>query len=98
MSSTVQEPKVLTNDEAILGFVDCDVHPYTKTPADLDEFLPERLKLARDLNQRLGMFSRMAQVDDVFVNQQISSPARLDCVEQLAIFRVVDALFVLRAQ
>ena len=48
MSTTVQEPKVLTNDDAILGFVDCDVHPYTKSPADLDAFLPKRW---RDLRQ-----------------------------------------------
>ena len=25
-----------------LGIVDCDVHPYTKTAADLDPFLSER--------------------------------------------------------
>ena len=57
MSTTVQEPKVLTNDEAILGFVDCDVHPYTKTPADLDAFLPERW---RKLRQSIGNRSRVA--------------------------------------
>src|SRR6185503_4132545 len=55
MSTTVQEPKVQTNDEAILGFVDCDVHPYTKTPADLDAFLPERW---RKLRQSIGNRSR----------------------------------------
>ena len=54
MSTTV-EPKVLTNDEAILGFVDCDVHPYTKSPADLDAFLPERW---RKLRQSIGNRSR----------------------------------------
>jgi hypothetical protein len=55
MSATVQEPKVLTNDEAILGFVDCDVHPYTKSPADLDAFLPERW---RKLRASIGPRSR----------------------------------------
>ncbi len=55
MSATIQEPKVLTNDPAILGFVDCDVHPYTKTPADLDQFLPKRW---RELRQSIGNRSR----------------------------------------
>ena len=55
MSTTAQEPKVQTNDDAILGFVDCDVHPYTKTPADLDAFLPERW---RNLRQSIGNRSR----------------------------------------
>ena len=33
--------------QSILGFVDCDVHPYTKTPADLDPFLSERWRKHR---------------------------------------------------
>ena len=43
---TDRQPDVSTQTgrpaPARLGFVDCDVHPYTKSPADLDEFLPER--------------------------------------------------------
>ncbi len=26
----------------VVGYVDCDVHPYTKSPKELDEFLPKR--------------------------------------------------------
>ena len=55
MSATVQEPKTLTNDETILGFVDCDVHPYTKSPADLDAFLSKRW---RDLRATIGARAR----------------------------------------
>ena len=31
-----------TSSQTKLGIVDCDVHPYIKSAADLDEFLPER--------------------------------------------------------
>src|SRR6202046_2221395 len=57
MSRRVQGPQGLTNDPSLLGFVDCDVHPYTKTPADLDAFLPERW---RKLRQSIGARSRSA--------------------------------------
>src|SRR5271156_2832497 len=55
MSTTVQQPKIQADANATLGFVDCDVHPYTKTPADLDAFLPERW---RKLRQSIGNRSR----------------------------------------
>ena len=55
MSASVQDPKRLTADETILGFVDCDVHPYTKSPADLDAFLPKRW---RELRQTIGARAR----------------------------------------
>ena len=35
-----------------LGFVDCDVHPYTKSPADLDQFLSERWRKHRQDDRR----------------------------------------------
>lgn len=31
-----------SKQEANLGIIDCDIHPYFKTPRDLDAFLPER--------------------------------------------------------
>jgi predicted TIM-barrel fold metal-dependent hydrolase len=40
-----------------LGFVDCDVHPYMKSSAEIDEFLPERW---RKLRQSIGGRARTA--------------------------------------
>ena len=38
-----------------LGIVDCDVHPYTKSPADLDAYMAERWRKHR---QEIGARSR----------------------------------------
>ena len=42
MNVTVLDRQPETDTQSQLGFVDCDVHPYTKSPADLDPFLSER--------------------------------------------------------
>src|ERR1700689_2286344 len=44
-----------TASQTKLGIVDCDVHPYTKSPADLDQFLSERWRKHR---QEVGGRSR----------------------------------------
>jgi uncharacterized protein len=44
-----------TSAQSTLSLVDCDVHPYTKSPADLDQFLPERW---RNLRATIGARSR----------------------------------------
>ena len=41
-----------TDNQTQLGFVDCDVHPYTKSPADLDQFLSERWRKHRQDDRR----------------------------------------------
>ena len=48
-----------TDTQNQLGFVDCDVHPYTKSPADLDPFLSERW---REHRRTIGARSRSAFV------------------------------------
>jgi len=47
MNVTVTDRRPDTSAQSQLGFVDCDVHPYTKSPADLDAFLPERWRKHR---------------------------------------------------
>ena len=55
MNVTVADRRPDTSSQTQLGIVDCDVHPYTKSPADLDQFLPERWRKHR---QEIG--SRVA--------------------------------------
>ncbi|MDR3535898.1 MAG: hypothetical protein P4L71_05310 [Acetobacteraceae bacterium] len=55
MNVPVMERQPDASTQTKLGFVDCDVHPYTKTPADLDAFLPERW---RKLRQSIGNRAR----------------------------------------
>jgi len=55
MNVTVTDRRPDTSTQSQLGFVDCDVHPYTKTPADLDAFLPERWRKHR---QSIGSRAR----------------------------------------
>src|SRR3954447_26063902 len=57
MNVTVTDRRPDTSAQSQLGFVDCDVHPYTKSPADLDAFLPERW---RKLRQSIDARSRSA--------------------------------------
>ena len=47
MNVTVMDRQPDTSAQTKLGIVDCDVHPYTKSPADLDAFLPERWRKHR---------------------------------------------------
>lgn len=55
MNMTVLDRKPEVEQQSQLGFVDCDVHPYTKTSADLDPFLSERWRRHR---QTIGARSR----------------------------------------
>jgi uncharacterized protein len=55
MNVTVMDRQADTSAQTKLGIVDCDVHPYTKSAADLDEFLPERW---RNHRQSIGGRSR----------------------------------------
>jgi predicted TIM-barrel fold metal-dependent hydrolase len=47
MNVTVMDRQADTASQTKLGIVDCDVHPYTKSPADLDQFLSERWRKHR---------------------------------------------------
>jgi uncharacterized protein len=47
MNVTVMDRQADTSAQTKLGIVDCDVHPYTKSPADLDQFLSERWRKHR---------------------------------------------------
>src|ERR1700722_11636456 len=47
MNVTVMDRQPDTAAQTRLGIVDCDVHPYTRSAADLDEFLPERWRKHR---------------------------------------------------
>ncbi len=47
MNVTVADRRPDTTNQSRLGIVDCDVHPYTKSPADLDQFLSERWRKHR---------------------------------------------------
>ena len=47
MNVTVMDRQADTSSQTKLGIVDCDVHPYTKSPADLDQFLSERWRKHR---------------------------------------------------
>ncbi len=55
MNVAVTDRRPDTSNQTQLGIVDCDVHPYTKTPADLDQFLSERWRKHR---QEIGGRSR----------------------------------------
>ncbi|MBN8906144.1 MAG: amidohydrolase family protein, partial [Rhodospirillales bacterium] len=47
MNVPVIERRPDTSAQSSLGFVDCDVHPYMKSGAELDAFLPERWRALR---------------------------------------------------
>src|SRR5690349_14821084 len=49
MNVTVMDRRPDTRAQSALGFVDCDVHPYTKSAADLDPFMPERWRKHRQM-------------------------------------------------
>ena len=55
MNVTVADRRPDTSNQTQLGIVDCDVHPYTRTAADLDPFLSERWRKHR---QEVGGRSR----------------------------------------
>jgi predicted TIM-barrel fold metal-dependent hydrolase len=59
MNVTVLDRRPETDKQSRLGHVDCDVHPYTKSGADLDPFLSERWRRHR---QTIGQRSRSAFV------------------------------------
>ncbi len=42
MNMTVMDRKPEAINQSFLGFIDCDVHPFFKTPAEFDAFLPQR--------------------------------------------------------
>ncbi len=42
MNVTLLNPQIETTQQSHLGFIDCDVHPYFKSPAEFDEFLPRQ--------------------------------------------------------
>ena len=47
MNVTVMDRQPDISSQTKLGIVDCDVHPYTKSGADLDQFLSERWRKHR---------------------------------------------------
>lgn len=52
---TDRQPEIST--QSLLGYVDCDLHPYFKSPAELDPFLSERW---REHRHTIGARSRQA--------------------------------------
>ena len=42
MNVTLLNPQIDASQQSHLGFIDCDVHPYFKSPAEFDEFLPQK--------------------------------------------------------
>ena len=57
MNVTVLDRAPESTGQTRLGFVDCDVHPYVRTGAELDAFLPERWRRHR---QAFGGRARQA--------------------------------------
>jgi predicted TIM-barrel fold metal-dependent hydrolase len=57
MNVTVLDRQPEISTENLLGFVDCDVHPYVKSPAELDEFLSARWQQHR---RTIGARTRQA--------------------------------------
>lgn len=57
MNVTVTERRPDASTQSRLGFIDCDIHPYTKSPAELDAFLPARW---REHRASIGHRSRQA--------------------------------------
>ncbi len=55
MNVTLRERRADAPAQSHLGFVDCDVHPYFRTPADFDPFLSERW---REHRRTIGLRSR----------------------------------------
>ena len=55
MNVAVTDRQPDTAAQSNLGFVDCDVHPFTRSPADFDPFLAQRW---RDLRASIGARSR----------------------------------------
>jgi predicted TIM-barrel fold metal-dependent hydrolase len=47
MNVTVLNRQAETVDKRFTGFIDCDVHPFVKSPNEFDAFLPERWKQHR---------------------------------------------------
>ena len=45
MNMTVMDRKPEAINQSFLGFIDCDVHPFYKSPAEFDAFLPQRPRL-----------------------------------------------------
>ena len=42
MNVTLRETRIDSPGRQYMGFVDCDVHPFFRTPADFDPFLSQR--------------------------------------------------------
>lgn len=42
MNVTLLDRQIDTGNQSHLGFIDCDVHPFYKSPAEFDEFLPQK--------------------------------------------------------
>ena len=76
MNVTVTDRKPDVSAQTQLGFVDCDVHPYTKSPADLDQFLSEKWRKHR---QTIGNRARARAVQCSQLTHHLrsgSSPCR----------------------
>lgn len=48
MNTVVMERQPVTANPSHAGFIDCDIHPAWKSPAELDEFLPQRWREHRE--------------------------------------------------
>ena len=64
MNVTVLDRQPDADKQSLLGFVDCDVHPYVKSSADLDPFLSERWREHRQtVGARRGVERLDSQAD-----------------------------------
>ncbi len=57
MNVPVLDRRTEQGAQSYVGYVDCDVHPYSRTPGELDAFLPERWRQHR---HTIGHRSRQA--------------------------------------
>ena len=54
MNVTVMDRKPEAINQSFLGFIDCDVHPFYKSPAEFDAFLPQRWRARQTVQTRFA--------------------------------------------